>query len=247
MTAQNSEELRRQLETLTNLDENSMDTALRALLYRQDCPDTMTLGDYALELLVPEEAGQTLQHLELCPHCRAELARFADAVAQDPLLVGAEAAAPIATAPDPTWVERAFAQGRAWLEQESGRWRQVAVALANLGQPSGSAPALSGLMSDAVKTTGPKSRSLALVPAEAGFELEITVSPEGDDLCRVVVSLTLLDRFGDFSGAQVTLQWGSEVQVAQTDPLGEATFRGLPCDQFDHMNLTLTLPDDRDL
>ena len=247
MTAQNSDELRRQLEALTNLDENSMDTTLRALLYRQDCPDTMTLGDYALGLLSAEAAGQTLHHVEHCPHCRAELARFANSVAQDPLLIGAETARPMVAAPDPTWLEQAFEVGRAWLEQESGYWRQVAVALSNLGQASGSAPALSGLMGEPTEAAPTGQRRLMIAPAEAGFELEISVSPDGNDLCQVVVSLTLLDRFGDFSGAQVTLQWGSEVQVAQTDPLGEATFRGLPCDQFDHMNLTMTLPDNRDL
>jgi hypothetical protein len=243
VTARNSDELRRQLEALTNLDENSMDTALRTLLYRQDCPDTMVLGDYALGLLAAEAQAQTLQHLEMCPHCRAELARFADSVAQDPLLVGLEMTAPVVVKPDPTWVERALEVGRAWLEQESGRWRQVAVALVNLGQTTGSAPALSGLMGKpaAAASTGP--RRLTIAPPEAGFELEINVSPDGDEACRVVVSLTLLDRFGDFSGAQVTLQWGSDVQIKQTDILGEATFRGLPCDQLDHMNLTMTLPD----
>lgn len=243
MTARNSDELRRQLEALTNLDENSMNTALRVLLYRQDCPDTMTLGDYALGLLSAEEAGQTLQHLESCPHCRAEIARFADSVAQDPLLMGVEAARPVATGPDPTWVEQTLAMGRAWLEQESGRWRQVAVALANLGQPGGSTPALSGMMSQAVKTAPGGQRNLSLAPAEAGFELEISTTPESETMCRLVVTLTLLDHFGDFSGAQVTVQWGNQVYVEETNALGEAIFRGLPQAQLDHMSLTVTLPD----
>lgn len=226
-----------------NPDEDSLDIALRAILYRQDCPDKMTLGDYDLGLLSSEEQAQIQRHLERCPYCRAELARFSQSLASDELLVALkEDRSPV---PDPGWLEQLFDLGRTWVEPKTGRWRQVSVALANLGRQHGQAAALKGLMSEAIETP-PAPYSLTIAPNEANFELELTFSPDPTggvaNLCQLGVTLTLLDRLGDFSGVQVTLQWGRQVYTGKTNSLGEVTFPQLPCDQLEQMNLIVTLP-----
>ncbi|NCC31062.1 MAG: hypothetical protein EOM24_03445 [Chloroflexia bacterium] len=50
-----------------------MQTLLRQRLYRLDCPSTELLVDYCQGLLEPEKALVIRQHLEYCPHCRAEV------------------------------------------------------------------------------------------------------------------------------------------------------------------------------
>lgn len=246
--AQDGDHQRQQQDNLSNLAEDSLDRALRAILYRQDCPDKMALGDYALGLLSGIDQARIQRHLKQCLHCQAELARFSQSLADDELLAALNVApdpAPM-TAPDPTWVEQLFEAGRAWLEQETGRWRQVSLTLAKLGSQQGTAPALTGLMSEALQSV-PAQDSLLVAPAGADFELALTISPDpaagSADFCQLLLMLTLLDRFGDFSGAQVTLQWGNQVHSQETNALGEALFAGLPCAQLDQMNLTITLPE----
>jgi hypothetical protein len=86
-----------------------------------------------------------------------------------------------------------------------------------------------------------------LTPLEANFELTLLVLPDplggSDDLAQIKVVLTLLDRFGDFSGARVTLQWADQVRSQETNVLGEVIFANLPREQLDRMELTITLPD----
>lgn len=63
----------------------SIDRALRAHLYRADCPPAQTLGEYALQLLEPEPGLAMRAHLALCPHCTHELAQLAGQLGEDPL------------------------------------------------------------------------------------------------------------------------------------------------------------------
>jgi hypothetical protein len=46
---------------------------LRRSLYRFDCPDAQTLGDYQLELLEPDERTRVAVHAVDCDECRDEL------------------------------------------------------------------------------------------------------------------------------------------------------------------------------
>jgi hypothetical protein len=46
---------------------------LRRTLYRFDCPDAQTLGDYQLELLDPEDRTRIAAHAVDCDECRDEL------------------------------------------------------------------------------------------------------------------------------------------------------------------------------
>ncbi len=139
----------------------------------------------------------------------------------------------------------ALDHGRAWLEKETGRWRQLALSLPSLGVKPQGAPALAGLMSAGAASPAPAQRTLA--PAGANFEIKLLVgpdpTPEGKGLSRLDVVLTMLDRLGDFSGAHVTLWQGSVARTQHTDALGKVTFDGLPGDQLASMSLTVTLPD----
>jgi hypothetical protein len=51
----------------------NFERALRRALYRFDCPDAQTLGDYQLELLEPEERTRVAAHARDCDDCRDEL------------------------------------------------------------------------------------------------------------------------------------------------------------------------------
>jgi hypothetical protein len=46
---------------------------LRSILYRFDCPDAQTLGDYQLEVLEPVERTRIAAHAAGCDDCREEL------------------------------------------------------------------------------------------------------------------------------------------------------------------------------
>jgi hypothetical protein len=57
------------------------------------------------------------------------------------------------------------------------------------------------------------------------------------------MALTMSTRFGDFSGAQVTLLWGDTAHTQETDALGKVSFSELPCDQLRSMSLTVVFPE----
>ncbi|GAB4522361.1 MAG: hypothetical protein Fur0018_04010 [Anaerolineales bacterium] len=45
-------------------------------LYRYNCPDSLTLGEYHLHMLPAEQHDRIQAHLEACPHCRQEIAHL---------------------------------------------------------------------------------------------------------------------------------------------------------------------------
>src|SRR5579859_5408034 len=47
--------------------------ALRRSLYRTDCPDAHTVGEYQLDLLEPEQRTRVAAHILDCDACTAEL------------------------------------------------------------------------------------------------------------------------------------------------------------------------------
>ncbi len=58
------------------MNEKKLDTILKAVLYRRNCPDTMTLSNYQMGVLTKPEQGRVRAHLDRCPHCRSELSRL---------------------------------------------------------------------------------------------------------------------------------------------------------------------------
>jgi hypothetical protein len=226
------------------------------------------LADYVRMELSGQAAEQTYPeiafHIETCERCEAayyrefrsqgqrksltELQQIGQRsqVAEVMRQILATPTPDLMPAPDPSWYEVALDYGRAWLEQETGRWRQLWLSLATLGRGQALAPVLVGLMGDVAVSPSPAQGILNIAPADANFEIKLTVTPEptvaDEDLCRVDVALTLKDRFGDFSGAQIILFWGDTAHMQETDALGKVSFRGLPCDQVVSMSLTVTLP-----
>jgi hypothetical protein len=56
------------------MSEDDFELQLRQSLYRFDCPDAHTLGDYELGMLDPAERTRTAIHVLDCNECTAELA-----------------------------------------------------------------------------------------------------------------------------------------------------------------------------
>jgi hypothetical protein len=146
--------------------------------------------------------------------------------------------------PDPGWYEIALAHGRAWLEQETGRWRQLMLSLATLSKLPQPRPALTGLMgadSATVSILG----TIEITSPDQNFEIKLVVMADptvaDEEACRVEVAISCQDRFGDFSGIAVTLWWGDSAQTRETNSLGKVYFSGLPCRQLSSMNLGVVL------
>jgi hypothetical protein len=231
----------------------------------QECEEL--LPDYiaakaAGQINLPSSPLVTL-HLVMCPHCSAAYISLSNllALAYDEQLPEPRSypvpdlsflkPRPVEVPPQPTfepnWLQVMLDAGQAWLERETGRWRQLWLSLPALGQNPGEAPALAGLMSAASSVTAPNQGSLTLAPANANFELSLTLTPDPTsthpNTYRLEVDLSLTERFGDFSGADVTLWWGSSARSQKTNALGEAVFSGLPGDQLASMKLMVSLPD----
>ncbi len=58
------------------MNEQKLDTILKAALYRRNCPDTMTLSNYQMGVLTKPEQGRVRAHLDRCSHCGSELSRL---------------------------------------------------------------------------------------------------------------------------------------------------------------------------
>ncbi|MCX6032109.1 MAG: zf-HC2 domain-containing protein [Chloroflexi bacterium] len=153
--------------------------------------------------------------------------------------------------PEPArdWIEQGVAQGRAWLEPLTERWREVQVYLGRLltGPDLQPAYALSGLMGEGAPAGLPVSQSGHFAPEQAPFELTLVVTPEpatiGEKRCRLEVVVTLRDALGDYSGMAVTLLWGDQARTGTTDSLGKLVFENLPSDDLPIMSLIVTFPD----
>ena len=219
-----------------NMDEAALDAALQAALYRRDCPTTMELGDSHMGLLTEDKHARIQSHVQRCPHCQAELSRLTN------LRVDASAAFP---EPDPSWIQQALDYGRVWLDAQTGRWRQLRLSLSSLTSGPAGAPALAGLMGAESSASMPG--TLYVVGPNAVVEIRIRVVPEptptDPNLCRLEVDLTLKDRFGDFSGVEVTLLRDRAAYAQYTNAQGEVAFSGLPSDQLATMSLIVILPE----
>lgn len=146
--------------------------------------------------------------------------------------------------PDPSWYENPLTHGRAWLEQETGRWCQLMLSLATLGQAPHGTPALAGLMS-LTPSSASVLGAIEIISPDDNYEIKLVVVADptaaAEDLCRVEVAVSCQDRFGDFSGIEVTLGWGDSARTGETDALGRVSFEGLPRQQLPFMNLSVVL------
>src|SRR5688572_3655521 len=49
-----------------------LDAALSARLFRRSCPDSVVIGEYAMDMLVADQRWRVAQHLTECAYCLAE-------------------------------------------------------------------------------------------------------------------------------------------------------------------------------
>lgn len=60
------------------MENDNFELQLKRSLYRHDCPEPLTLGDFQLALLDDAPAAVVARHLTRCPHCRQELDQLAE-------------------------------------------------------------------------------------------------------------------------------------------------------------------------
>jgi hypothetical protein len=195
-------------------------------------------------LLPGDQHARIHSHVQRCPYCEAELSRLTNFLSDVPTPVSLPESAP---APDPSWRQTALEHGLAWLEQQTGRWRQVWLSLSSLGTSTAGASAPAGLMGAGVLTQRSMPGAMYVSGAGANFEMKIRVAPEpaptGPNLCRLELDFNLEERFGDFSGVQVTLFRDKASDTQVTNVQGEVSFSGLLCDQIGNMSLVVILPE----
>jgi hypothetical protein len=210
--------------------EKIWDAYLLAALYRQDCPDTMTLSQYQLGLLTASEAAQLTVHLDRCPDCQVELNRLIEFLAQESpvaVSVSAEEAANWAQANGFEW-RHLKKTGQVFIRLMAER---LDAALTNLQQglqPPGSQVALGGLRGKSDQ----RLLELALREGPEDFEAVITVDTNWRDPrhCTVMVEVNIPSRGGwpYLHGTEVALKQ-AEVDIARqtTNAFGRTVFEGI--------------------
>jgi anti-sigma factor RsiW len=84
--------------------------ALRAALYRAECPDPQTLGEYHLGLLAPADRAAIEEHLQVCSLCLADIAKLERFLEEDnvetitPQLIAAIVAGEMYLSEEPRWL-----------------------------------------------------------------------------------------------------------------------------------------------
>jgi hypothetical protein len=129
---------------------NDMPPSLSRLLYRFDCPDPHTLGEYQLEVLDPEQRVEVARHASTCEECTAELSTLRAFLASDPApsqTLADRVRRVVATllAPSPT-LGLAGMRGAADVESRQFRAEGVSITIAPGGEPG----AIVGLVTGAV-------------------------------------------------------------------------------------------------
>ncbi|MCC6167327.1 MAG: hypothetical protein IT329_08880 [Caldilineaceae bacterium] len=156
----------------------------------------------------------------------------------------------------PGWRPVRLEHGQGWVDRATESWRRVELFLGSFLEPLGGAaqpaPAWAGLMSAGADLDA-ASAGPAVTPEGANFELYVAVTPrgrgdadagaDGAPLCDLEATLTLYDRFGDYSGVEVTLLHGTTVRQAVTDSLGKVRFEGLAYAALAEMRLVVHLPE----
>lgn len=153
--------------------------------------------------------------------------------------------------PSENWYEVTLADGIAWLEEGTNAWRRFLPSLSNFQIPGESPVAIGGYLSGEDKQEAEQrseeGRTLHFSPEKANFEMKVQVQPDlsvtQKNFCLLNITVTLLDRLGDFSGVQISLIWNGNLLTKITDSLGKVQFSKFPCDQLFSMNLVVTLPE----
>jgi len=175
---------------------------LAALLYRNECPSPLELGEYHLGVLPATRAAAIEQHLPHCPHCRREIAQLEEYLAS------------LEPAAQPDSLQKAVERARVWVAR--------LVRGGSLGGqmgPLGLAPAYAGLRGEASEEP--------LVYQAENAQVIVDVKPDAERADRwAVLGLTVgLEETSAFE-AQLW-QDNNPLQTAQLDELGNFVLSGL--------------------
>lgn len=221
------------------------------------------LAQYVREELANEPAELThpavTAHIESCAACEAayyhefrsqgrrrslsELRQVGERSAVAGTLAHILSPAAPATENASDWRETAVEHGRAWFDRATGQMRQARLWLADLLQPPPMAPVLAGWQGQPADEA--ESATLRVDVAD-GVELVMRLLPTPaaqPDLADLQIAVSLPDRFGDYSGIQVTLQSPNESRSAVTDELGKVTFAGIVKSSITHMQVLIQAPE----
>lgn len=149
---------------------------------------------------------------------------------------------PLPSSPTSTWYLKAIDHGQAWVDRLTERWRQVELTLPTIHLGNMPIPqTANGFLDD----QNALQHTIPILPEGANFELMLSIEsdPANDGLFQLEAIINLFDRFGDFSGVEMTLRWGNTAYSAITDTLGRAIFSHLPVEQLATMRLQVNLPE----
>jgi hypothetical protein len=226
------------------------------------------LANNPVEQLFPTVA----MHIETCPDCEAAYYRefrqqgLLKSVAElqqvgHPSDVLAKLLSPVAVNSTsvlvaPGWLETTWQSGRAWLDQASITWRQFEIVFSKLvsqeslgSQDTVPAWVLAGLQGGDEELQGRWQKqmgdSFTVVVMESKLEVHCELSTDrlAPEQCRLDIAVTLHDRFGDYSGVEITLLYADVAKVATTDALGKSHFDGIPRSQLQALRLIVRLPE----
>lgn len=215
-------------------DEESLEADLTAALYRQDCPETMLLGDYQMGLLAANEADPVAAHVARCPHCQAELARLAEFIGDEG---SAEAWQP--------------GEGFAWRQaQETGqiiiKFGAEAVAAIRQKLAEGLQPPAADPLAFGGVRSGGASRVYEWNFNEGVADFEAIITLETDwqapEQCDVVVDVNIPSRGGwpKLADIEVVLKEAERVIATQTtNPFGQAVFKQIPTAQLNRLRFEI--------
>jgi hypothetical protein len=201
--------------------DEALEAALKAALYRQDCPYTMDLVEYQMGSLADPERERLQAHLTRCPHCKEELHRMAKSLYADmPVPKSAQDR-------DPGWIEEL---GFVWRRVRETVELIVRPLVETLTPPP---PLLAPIPAKGRVEAEPADvvRRIILGPDQADdLDLEATIRRSSDDprLCTLTVQVAVPSRWPDMAGTQVRATAGDWGAKGVTDEEGKVTLAGLP-------------------
>ncbi len=202
--------------------DEALDAALRAALYRRDCPDSLELVEYQMGLLANPGQKRLQVHLAHCPHCEAELKRLVESLEKD---------VPVSQ----PWIkELGFEWRRRVLEISGVIIRLLAEPLLPSQLQLAPIPVKGRVEAEPADVV----RRVILGPEQTDdLDLEATVRQSSDDpqLCTLTVRAAIPSRWPDLAGTQVRATAGDWRAEGLTDEQGEVTLAGLPASLVDRL------------
>lgn len=218
-------------------DNETLEIKLLVALYREECPDTMKLGEFHLGLLSKTEQAQIRAHLDDCPHCQAELSRLNEFLEEDiPVTI------PPHTIGKPGWIKEPGFLWRQLYDVKQVIIRVLDEALTTTAQAMH--PPANQLAYGGKRRSGKSGKTLLKLELKEGVEdLEVTVTAEEQQndprRCTVIVEVNIPSRGGwpNLGDTKVSLKEGTELQTRLTDAFGKAVFENVSTEALSNLDL----------